>query len=68
MGDWVRIEVGDGVDLGEIQLKKGLVSFTREEGYQVQLSDTEIVETPEQEQVDRVVRALRELMTSTRRR
>lgn len=68
MGDWVRIEVGDGVDLGEIQLKKGLVSFTRDEGYQVQLSDTEIVETPEQEQVDRIVRALRELMTSTRRR
>lgn len=66
MGDWVRIEI-DGVDFGEIQLTKAVMSFTRDEGYKLQLSDTELTESYESAQVDRIARAMRELTNGTRR-
>lgn len=67
IGDWVRIGV-DGVDLGEIRLEKAVASYTREEGYVLKISDTEIDDTTERKQVDRIIKVLRELVTASRRR
>lgn len=67
MGDWVKIEA-DGVDFGEVQIAKAVISLTREDGYKVTLSDTEINETAADKQVDKIIRAMRELTNVTRRR
>lgn len=66
MGDWVRIRA-DGVDFGEIQLTKAVASFTREAGYTLELANTELDESAESAQVDRIIKALQELTNTTRR-
>ena len=66
MGDWVRLEA-DGTDFGEIQLTKAVASFTREDGYSLELSDTELTESAEAAQVDRIIKAMRDLTNRTRR-
>ena len=66
LGDWVRIEA-DGVDFGEVRLEKAVASFTRGDGYEMKLSDTDLAESAESAQVDRIIKALRELTKATRR-
>lgn len=66
LGDWVRIEA-DGVDFGEVRLEKAVASFTRDGGYEMRLSDTDLAESAESAQVDRIIKALRELTKATRR-
>ena len=66
IGDWVRLEA-DGTDFGEIQLTKAVASFTRENGYSLELSDTELTESAEAAQVDRIIKAMRDLTNRTRR-
>ena len=67
-GDYVMIGVDEELLLGEQEIEKAIIAWTKDEGYKVQLSKPDDTETTEEETLKRITSALKDLSTKTGRR
>lgn len=67
-GDYVKIGIDEGIEIGEQQIEKVIISWSKADGYKVQLTKPDNTETTDEETLKRILAALQELSTKTRRR
>lgn len=67
-GDYVKIGIDEGIEIGEQQIEKVIISWSKADGYKVQLTKPDDTETTDEETLKRILAALQELSTKTRRR
>lgn len=68
LGDYVKIGIDETIEIGEQQIEKVIISWSREDGYKVQLTKPDQTETTEEETLKRIIAALKDLSTKTGRR
>ena len=68
LGDYVKIGIDREIEIGEQQIEKAIVTWSKEDGYKVQLTKPDNTETTEEEALKRILSALKDLSTKTGRR
>ena len=67
-GDYVMIGIDEHITIGEQQIEKVIITWSKEDGYKVQLTKPDDEETTDEETLKRIIGELRELSTKTGRR
>lgn len=68
LGDYVKIGIDENTLLGEQQIEKVIITWSNENGYKVQLSKPDDTDSTEADVLKRVLAAVKDLSTKTRRR
>ena len=68
LGDYVMIGIDEDTQIGEQQIEKAIITWTREDGYKVQMNKPDNTETTDEETLKRILAALKDLSTKTGRR
>ena len=68
LGDYVMIGIDEDTLIGEQQIEKTIITWSKSDGYKVQLSKPDEAESTEEATLKRVTSALADLSTKTGRR
>lgn len=68
LGDYVKIGIDEDTPLGEQQIEKVVITWSRDNGYKVQINNPDETESTEAEAIKRIIAAIRDLSAKTRRR
>lgn len=68
LGDYVRLGVDETLELGEQQIEKVTITWTKDDGYKVEITRPDGEESTEEATLKKIISSLKELSTRTRRR
>lgn len=67
-GDYVKIGIDRDTEIGTQQIDKVIITWSKDDGYKVQLTKPDDTATTEEDTLKRILSALQDLSTKTRRR